>query len=245
VSVGPVCGIGPNEDSRVSKRPRALQNPERTKAVIFDLDGVLTDTAELHFLSWLDLARELDIPFDRQANEALRGLSREESLRVFLGPHAARFTPDQQAAIMARKNERYVGRLARLGPGDTLPGARELLAELRRQKVPVALASSSKNTQLVLERLGIRPLLDVVVDGNDVKRTKPYPDLFLLAAQRLGVAPARCVVIEDAESGVEAALAAGTKVVGVGPPDRVGKAQRVVPAVSGLHADIVLSLVGA
>jgi beta-phosphoglucomutase len=214
-------------------------------AVIFDLDGVLTDTAELHFRSWLELARDLAIPFDRAANEALRGLSRAESLRRFLGSHVDRFTPEQQAEIMARKNAAYVARVARLGPGDLLPGAAELLAGLRAAGAPLAVASSSRNAGLVLDRLGIRARLDVLVDGNDVTRSKPDPELFLTAARRLNMPPQRCLVVEDAESGVAAALAAGMRVIGIGPPARVGRAHRVVAALTELDPAGVLAVLPA
>lgn len=217
----------------------------RPIAVVFDLDGVLTDTAELHFQSWMDLAGEFDIPFDRQANEQLRGLSRRESLRLFLGTHAARFTPEQQTAIMDSKNQRYVERVSRMTPADALPGARELLVALRERGVRTAVASSSKNARPVLEKLEMGELLDAIVDGHDAPASKPDPQAFLLAAERLDVPPARCVVIEDAESGVAGALVAGMKVVGVGPVQRVGAAHRVVSAVRDLTAEAVLSLLDA
>ena len=211
-------------------------------AVIFDLDGILTDTADLHFQSWMDLSREMGIPFDRAANEALRGLSRPDSLRIFLGEHAARFTPAQQADIMARKNDRYIERLADMGPDDALPGALELLESLRKRGVRTAVASSSRNAKLVLEKLEFGRLLDAVVDGNDVELSKPDPRVFLTAAERIGVPPARCVVIEDAESGVAGALVASMKVIGVGPIERVGRAHRIVAALSELDAESVLAL---
>ena len=229
--------------------PGASQNTSNagrpSAAAIFDLDGVLTDTAELHFQSWLELAKKLEIPFDRQANEALRGLSRVESLKIFLGEHAARFSRQEQAEIMTRKNDRYVRQVARMTPDDLLPGARELLASLRQLGVPVAVASSSKNARPVIDRLDIEPLLDAIVDGHDIERSKPDPRVFLLASERLGVPPAGCVVVEDAESGVAAALAAGMKVVGVGPVERVGKAHRVVRSVVELGAESLLALLGS
>lgn len=213
--------------------------------VIFDLDGVLADTAELHFQSWMDISRELGIPFDRARNEALRGLSRADSLRIFLGPEALRFDADQQAEIMERKNRYYLQRVERLTAADVLPGARELLEDLRRHGVRVAIASSSRNARIVLERLSLLDAADAIVDGNDVERTKPAPDIFLCAARRLGLPPARCVVVEDAESGIEAARAAGMKVVGIGPAERVGKADCVVPAISALCASVLLRLLTA
>jgi kojibiose phosphorylase len=213
-------------------------------AAIFDLDGVLTDTAELHYQSWQWIADELGLPFDRQANEALRGLSREESLVRVLGARAGDFTDVQQTEIAKRKNADYCRRIARMTPADLFPGARELLEDLRAREVGVAVASSSRNAGAVVDRLGIRPLLDVVVDGNDAPRSKPDPQVFLLAAEHLGVPPARCVVVEDAASGVDAALTAGMKVIGIGPPERVGRAHRVIDSVADLTAQAFEALLG-
>jgi beta-phosphoglucomutase len=190
-------------------------------AVIFDLDGVLTDTAELHYQSWQRLMDEVGVPFDRRINEALRGLSRRESLETILGARSGEFAERQKEEIARRKNDEYLTRVVRMTPADLLPGAGELLQTLRKRGAAVAVASSSKNAEAVLDRLGIRPLLDVLVDGNDIERSKPDPEVFLRAAERLGVPPARCVVVEDAASGVAAALAAGMRVVGLGPPERV------------------------
>lgn len=213
-------------------------------AVIFDLDGVLTDTVEMHFQSWMDLSRELKIPFDRAANDRLRGLSRTESLKLFLGQHAARFSSTQQAEIMARKNERYLERITHMQPDDALPGARALLQSLRQIGVKLAVASSSKNARPVVDRLGLGSLLDTIVDGNDIQASKPDPQVFLVAAQRLGVPPARCIVVEDAESGVAAALSAGMKVIGIGPPERVSRAHHIVTMIAELQPESVLSLLG-
>ena len=211
-------------------------------AAIFDLDGVLTDTADLHYQSWQWIADELGLPFDRQANEALRGLNREESLVRVLGARAGDFTDEQQHEIAERKNADYCRRVARMTPADLFPGARELLEQLRARGVGIAVASSSRNARAVVDRLQIRPLLDVLVDGNDAPRSKPDPQVFLLAAERLGVPAARCVVVEDAASGIEAALAAGMKVVGLGPPARVGRAHHIVDAVADLTADVITRL---
>lgn len=207
-----------------------------SKAVIFDLDGVLTDTAELHYQSWQRLCDEEGICFDRRVNEALRGLSREESLKVVLGERWADFSQEQRARLAVLKNEYYIESLGGMTPDDMLPGALELLNALRERGVPIAVASSSKNAGIVIEHLGIRHLLDAVVDGNHIERSKPAPEVFLKAAQQLGVAPAECVVIEDAASGVEAALAAGMRVIGIGPAERVGRAHVIVNSVAELDA---------
>lgn len=194
----------------------------RRRAVIFDLDGVLTDTAEQHYLGWQRLADEEGLAFDRAANEHLRGLSRRESLLKLLGDREV----DEATleAWMARKNDYYVGSLADMSPADALPGAVELVEDAKRRGCLVAIGSSSRNAPLVLDKLGITDLFDAIADGSSVERAKPAPDLFLEAARRLGVAPADCIVVEDAGSGVDAALAAGMVAVGVGPEDRVGHA---------------------
>lgn len=205
------------------------------RAAIFDLDGVLTDTAELHYQSWQVLADELGLPFDRQANEALRGLSREQSLARVLGAAAAEFTPAQRADVANRKNDDYLRRVAAMTPADVFPGSVELLGALRQAGFRVAIASASRNARIVVERLGIAELLHEIVDGNDAPRSKPDPQTFLVAAARLGVAAGRCVVVEDAASGVEGALAAEMRVIGIGPPDRVGRAHLCLAAIAALR----------
>lgn len=211
-------------------------------AVIFDLDGVLTDTAELHYQSWQRLMDEIGIPFDRQVNEALRGLSRQESLETILGERSSELTDEQKEDMCRRKNDEYLARVAKMTLADLSPGAGELLQSLRERGVAVAVASSSKNAEAVLDRLGIRPLLDVLVDGNDVQRSKPDPQVFLVTAERLGLQPAQCLVVEDAASGVEAARAAGMRVVGLGPAERVGRAHRVAATLADLNVDGLIGL---
>ncbi len=201
-------------------------------AAIFDLDGVLTDTAELHFQSWVVVARDLGVKFDREKNEALRGVTRMISCDLMLGEHAGDFSDAQKRDIADRKNEEYRGLVARMTPADLFDGAHQLLCDLRKAGLGVALASASKNGQLVVDRLQIGDLFDAVVDGNDIKHSKPDPEVFLTAAGRLRREPARCVVVEDAAAGVEAGLAAGMAVIGIGPPARVGRAHHVV---SGVH----------
>ena len=211
-------------------------------AVIFDLDGVLTDTAELHYLSWQQLTDELGLPFDRAANEALRGLSRPESLEKILTDRSNHYSSDQKRELLRRKNDDYVSRVEQMSPDDLFPGAVELLRELRDRGVRTAVASSSRNAELVLDRLGIRALLDAIVDGNDVPKSKPDPEVFVEAARRLGVAARNCVVVEDAESGVAGARAGGMRVVGIGPAERVGAADVVKETIADLAADELIAL---
>jgi beta-phosphoglucomutase len=211
------------------------------RGIIFDLDGVLTDTSEYHYLAWKRLADEEGIPFDRKANEALRGVSRRDSLLILLGDRQA--TEEQIQEMMARKNGYYQAFLEDTTPGDLLPGARELLGELRQAGVKIAIGSASKNTRTVLRKLGIEDWFDAISDGYSVECQKPAPDLFVHAAGQLGLAPEQCAVVEDAESGVEAALAGGMWAVGIGPRERVGAAHVVLPDLDGMHwADLQVRL---
>jgi kojibiose phosphorylase len=199
---------------------------------IFDLDGVLTDTSEFHFLGWQRLADEEGFPFDRQANEALRGVSRQESLKRLL--KGKEVEEDRLAEMMERKNRYYEDQIVNLTPNDLLPGAREFLEELRVNGIKIAVGSASKNARTVIEKLEIASLFDAISDGNSVERQKPAPDLFLHAASQLGLPAEKCVVFEDAEAGVSAALAGGMWVVGIGPVERVGAAHLVLAELQGL-----------
>lgn len=211
------------------------------RAFIFDLDGVLTDTAEYHYRAWKRLADELGLSFTREDNEHLRGIPRRESLMHLL---QGRVYPEEEIqAMMARKNDYYLQCVKEIAPQDVLPGAKELLEELRAAGYKIALGSASKNAAEVIGRLGLRPLLDAISDGHSVERQKPAPDLFLHAAQQLGLAHDECVVVEDAAAGIEAAKAGGFRSVGLGPRQRVGSADAIFASLSGVHlADLLKAL---
>jgi beta-phosphoglucomutase len=198
---------------------------------IFDLDGVITDTAEYHFRSWQRLAQELGIPFDRHDNEALRGVPRRRSLELVL--KGRELPEDEMQRLMARKNAYYREFLHDITPSDLLPGVGEFLAEARALGVVLGLGSASKNARDVLEQLQITGLFSAIGDGYSVVNQKPAPDLFVWVAGRLDLPPDRCVVFEDAQAGIDAAKAGGFRTVGIGPAERVGHADRVV---DGLHA---------
>jgi beta-phosphoglucomutase len=215
----------------------------RVRGFIFDLDGVLTDTAEFHYRAWQRLADEEGLPFDRQANENLRGISRRESLMIILGDR--RYPEEQIQALMERKNNYYLQAIETITPGDLLPGARELLEEIRAAKLKSAVGSASKNAGQVIDRLGLRLLLDAVSDGHSVQHPKPAPDLFLHAAGQLGLPPSECVVVEDAAAGIEAARAGGFRSVGLGPRERVGQAEAVFSSLAGVRLADLLAALGA
>lgn len=230
---------------RMPMHEEAQQPTETDKpgaGVIFDLDGVLADTAELHYRSWKQLADELGFQLTRAVNDRMRGRSREESMELFMSCCPRSVSCQEQQRLIDRKNGVYLKLVAQLTPADALPGTVELIAALRARGVRLAVASSSRNARLVCERLGLVEQLDALVDGAAVTRTKPNPALFLLAARRLGLPPSACVVVEDADSGVVAARAAGMRVVGIGPAARVGGADRVVAALAELRADELLEL---
>ena len=212
----------------------------RIKGFIFDLDGVLTDTAEYHYRSWKRLADELNIPFTREENEALRGIPRRESLLLLLKGRPA--TEKQIEEWMARKNAYYLEFIREISPRDGLPGARELLEEIRAAGLKSALGSASKNAHKVVERLDIASLLDAISDGNSVTRQKPAPDLFLHAAQQLVLSPQECVVVEDAAAGIEAALAGGFWTLGLGPYERVGNAHHILPSLENARLSDLLKI---
>lgn len=213
------------------------------KGFIFDLDGVITDTAEYHYRGWQRLAEEEGLAFTRDDNEQLRGIPRRESLLLILKDR--QYPEDKILEMMERKNNYYLEYIKEISPRDVLPGAKELLEEIRASGLKNALGSASKNAPEVLDRLGIRSLFDAVADGHSVERQKPAPDLFLHAARQLDLAPAECVVVEDAAAGVEAARSGGFRSVGLGPHERVGQAEVVFPDLSTVRlADLLRALDG-
>ena len=207
-------------------------------AVVFDLDGVITDTAEYHYQAWQRLADELGIPFDRAANEKFRGVGRDDCLRMLLDGATdhlwSAISGPAFEELASRKNDYYVGLLGNITPADVLPGAAELVAELKVAGIKTAIGSASKNTWTVLRGLGMDKTFDAVADGTMISRSKPDPEVFLKAAELLGVAPGLCVVVEDATAGVDAGLAAGMWTLGIGPMARVGHAHAVVPNLDGV-----------
>ncbi len=198
------------------------------KALIFDLDGVIVDTAHYHFVAWQRLARELGIDFTEKDNERLKGVSRMRSLEIILEIGNRQMSESEKERLATRKNAWFVEYIQNVKPDEIFPGVKEMIQACKAAGFRVALASSSKNARTVLRNLKVEDLFEGFVDGNMITHSKPNPEIFLKAAAQLGVEPQHCVVFEDAEAGVEAALAAGMKCVGVGSPENVGKANQIV-----------------
>ncbi|WEG36882.1 beta-phosphoglucomutase [Amygdalobacter nucleatus] len=193
------------------------------KAIIFDLDGVLCQTDEFHYLAWKTIADELKIPFDRKINEKLRGVSRMASLEIILQKANRTFTNSEKVALAERKNAIYRKYLDMMTEKDLASGAKTVLTELSEKGLQLAIGSSSKNTQLIVDKLQIADFFTAIIDGNQIKHSKPDPEVFLLAAQKLEMQPANCLVVEDAEAGVEAAIRGGFQVAGIGSARDVAK----------------------
>lgn len=213
------------------------------RAVIFDLDGVLVTTDELHYQSWKRLTAEEGIYFDRRINERLRGIGRMESLEIVLERAARRYSPEQKKELASRKQAFFCELAEKLTPADLLPGVLTTIDELRRRGLKTAVGSSSRNTAAIIDRLGLRDRFDVIVDGNDIARAKPDPEVFLLVAQRLGVPPRECLVIEDGLAGIESARRAGMAVFGIGTPEKLPGVARLAPDLTHVTVDDLL-LVG-
>jgi len=209
-------------------------------AVIFDLDGVIVSTDEHHYQAWRRMADEQGLPFDRHTNERLRGVSRMESLEIILSGSPRSFSPDEKKALAETKNRYYRDALKALTPADLLPGVFALLADLKAKGIPAAIGSSSKNTPFILEKIGLAGRFEAVADGNDIENSKPDPEVFLLAAHRLGKKPQDCVVVEDAVSGVAAALAGGMRAVAVGTGREHPGAHLKLESLAGATAETLL-----
>ncbi len=212
------------------------------EGVIFDLDGVLVTTDELHYQAWKRMADNEGIPFDRDVNERLRGVSRMDSLEIILERATREYTEDEKLTLATSKNEQYRELLHQLTPADLLPGALERVQELRARGIKTAIGSSSRNTPLIMERLGLGPHFDAVADGNDISRSKPDPEVFLVAAKRLGLTPAVCLVIEDAQAGIEAGRRAGMKVFGIGTPEKLPGVRHLATGLDGVTTDELLAV---
>lgn len=213
------------------------------QAVIFDLDGVIVDTAKYHFLAWKRLAEELGFEFTEQHNERLKGVSRMESLEILLSIGGVKNLSEHDKANLAeKKNNWYVSYIQHIRPNEILPGFLPLLAYLKAKQIKVAVGSASKNAVTILERLQLISEFDTIVDGSRIEKAKPDPQVFTLAADDMKVNYSDCVVVEDAEAGLEAAIRAGMRCIGVGDPRILRKANIVIPSLDELDYNRLLSI---
>ena len=204
------------------------------QAIIFDLDGVLLSTDELHYAAWKTVADELGIPFDRQVNNRLRGVSRMASLEIILEHGGVVLSPEEKEAVATRKNDRYRASLMTLTPEIVAPEVRETLTALKQRGLKLAVGSSSKNTKLILERADLASYFDAVSDGTNITRSKPDPEVFLKAAAFLGLSPSVCAVVEDAVAGIDAANDGGFLSIGIGDAAGYSRTDRPIRSLSEL-----------
>jgi beta-phosphoglucomutase len=186
---------------------------------IFDLDGVIVDTAKYHFQAWKKLANDLGFDFTEEQNEKLKGVSRAESLNLILQWGGVEVSDERKEELMKSKNDNYLSLIEKMQPEEVLDGVSEFLEHLSQKNVPIALGSASKNAEIILEKVGLIKYFSVLIDGNKVTKSKPDPEVFLKGAEGLGLQPKDCIVFEDAEKGLQAALDGGFYTVGVGDPD--------------------------
>lgn len=207
--------------------PKPQPKDREMKAFIFDLDGVIVDTARFHFLAWKKLADELEIPFTEHDNERLKGVSRIRSLDIILEMGKVQMNDNDKAHFLKEKNEDYLSYIATMTPDDVLPDVPRILNFLNSHHIPMALGSASKNAKSILEKVHLLNAFNAIVDGNEVNKAKPDPEVFLIAAQKLSVPPQQCVVVEDAIAGIKAANAAQMYSIGIGHPAILSEARCV------------------
>jgi beta-phosphoglucomutase len=221
------------------ERETHMQKPQ---AILFDLDGVLTDTSEYHYRAWKRLADEEGISLTREENDAhLRGVDRRESLLYILGLGNRKATEEQIQEMMDRKNRYYTEMIKGMTPADLVPGGRQLLKSIRDASIKIAVASVSKNCRTVLERLDIVDAFDGIADGYSVAHTKPAPDLFVYAAGLTKTPTSACLGVEDADAGIEAIKNAGMQALGIGPRERFHRADKVMPTLANASLEDILS----
>lgn len=212
------------------------------KACIFDLDGVIVDTVPAHYTAWKAMADEVGVPFDEKENENLKGVSRTDSMKHILSLGNIEKTEEEVEAYTQRKNAIYVDIISSMTPADILPGVVDFIEQLKANGIAYAIGSASKNTPTILKCVGLDKVFKVIVDGNQITKSKPDPEVFLSGAEQLGVSPEDCVVLEDAKSGVQAAKSGGMMCIGVGDPQVLKAADVVVSDLTRVDIDFLKAL---
>ena len=211
------------------------------KACLFDLDGVLVDTAIYHFQAWKMLGENFNYQLSEEQNEQLKGVSRVESLNRILNWASYTATDEQKEIWLKEKNDNYLQLITHMNPSEILPGVVDFLCQIKANGYKIALGSASKNAEIILEKTHLTPWFDVIIDGNKVSKSKPDPEVFLKGAEGLGLLPFECIVFEDAQAGVEAAIAGGMKVIGLGEASVLGDANKVIPNFVGIKSADLLN----
>lgn len=213
------------------------------KGFIFDLDGVIVDTAKYHYLAWKKLANELGFEFTQEQNELFKGVSRKRCLEILLAIGKIEATQEQFDTWMIEKNLDYLEFIKNMDESEILPDVPKVLEFLKERNIPIALGSASKNAQPILEKVGLLPYFDTIVDGNNVTKAKPDPEVFLLAAKQLGVDANNCVVFEDAVAGIQAANAAQMTSIGIGDKNVLNEAQFNFTDFTQISTDFIKNLI--
>lgn len=213
------------------------------KGFIFDLDGVIVDTAKYHFLAWKKLANSLGIDFTEEENEQLKGVSRVRSLEKILSWGNKTISEDKFMELMSAKNTDYLSHISKMDEDEILPDVPKILNLLKDKEQPISLGSASKNARTILERVNLKKHFDAIVDGNDVSKAKPNPEVFLIAAKLLNVKPEHCIVFEDSVAGVEAANAANMVSIGIGSEDVLGHAKYIFKDFTEISNEFINSLI--
>ena len=212
------------------------------KAIIFDLDGVIVDTAKYHYIAWRKIAKDLGFDFSENENENLKGVSRVQSLEFILQKGNISLSQKEKEALLIAKNEHYLGLISNMDDSELLKGIKELLFALHKEKITFALGSASKNARRILEALQLTPLFSAIVDGTDVSKAKPDPEVFLIAAKKLCFTPKNCIVIEDSKAGIEAANSVDMISVGIGSAQVLSEADYVLDTTAKLTIDFLKKL---
>lgn len=211
------------------------------KGLIFDLDGVIVDTAKYHYLAWKKLAQELGIEFTLKDNERLKGVSRMASFEIILEIGGQTMEKEEKETACAKKNSLYVSYINQLTKDDVLPGVDAFITQAKTEGYRIALGSASKNSMLILERLGITGYFDAIIDGTKVSKAKPDPEVFVKGAEELGLDPALCIVFEDSAAGLEAAHRGGMKAVAIGSEENLPEGDVIIPGFAGTTIDELVS----
>ena len=210
------------------------------KVCLFDLDGVLVDTAIYHFQAWRKLGEQFNFQLSEEQNEQLKGVSRVESLNKILDWAGAEASQSQKDAWLIEKNDNYLNLISNMNPNEILPGVLDFLGQIKELGYKIGLGSASKNAVVILEKTQLLPWFDVIIDGNKVTKSKPDPEVFLKGAEGLQTSATECIVFEDAQAGIDAAIAANMKTIGIGIPENLKGADKVIATFLGINANELL-----